>query len=98
MLYLVFYDIENTSKRTKIAKLLIADGYERLQLSVYLGLDNPVRNQKLWKSLEDLLIDETSSKLYVLPIPGNSIKNIAKIGKLDFDLYYLAGEKDSLFF
>ena len=98
MLYLVFYDIETTSIRTKIAKQLIAEGYERLQLSVYLGLDNPVGNVTLWHNLEQLLANEKDSKLYVLPIPRSSIKNLKKIGALNFDIDYLLGEKDSLFF
>ena len=97
MLYLIIYDITTDSIRTKIAKMLIEASFERLQFSVFLGLDNPKKNNVLWTKFTSILDKEPDAKFYILPIPKNSIKNIMCIGKNNLDIDYLTGEKDSLF-
>ena len=97
MLYLIIYDITTDSIRTKIAKLLIASSYERLQFSVFLGLNNPKKDKLLWSKFTGLIDKEPDAKFYILPIPKNSIKNIMCIGKNNLDIDYLTGEKDNLF-
>ena len=97
MLYLVIYDIATDSIRTKIAKLLIASSYERLQFSVFLGLDNPKKDTELWKKFTELLKDEPEAKFYILPIPKNSLTSLMSIGKNSLDIEYLIGTKDSYF-
>jgi CRISPR-associated endonuclease Cas2 len=97
MLYLIIYDITTDSIRTKIAKLLIASSFERLQFSVFLGLNNPQKDTILWKKFTEILQDEPEAKFYILPIPKNSIKNLMNIGKNNLDIDYLTGEKDSFF-
>jgi len=97
MLYLIIYDISSTPIRTKVAKILIREGYERLQLSVYLGLINPSVLPNVWQQLKHLLKNEEEAKFYVFPIPKSSIKNIKNIGKLEFDTAYMTGEKNSYF-
>ena len=94
MLYLIFYDITSNSIRNKVAKILIQEGYERLQLSVFLGLENismTVSNQ-----LAEILKPEPEAKFYIIPLPKSSIKNIKYIGKMSLDIDYLTGDKDSL--
>ena len=51
MIYLVFYDISTDKIRNKIARRLEAEGFERLQLSVFIGLMNPKTKPMLWKQL-----------------------------------------------
>lgn len=98
MLHLIFYDITSDSLRTKIAKRFIAEGYERLQYSVYLALANPAGNQRLWHELLLLLKEEETAKLYIIPILKKNFKKIKTIGIFDVDLDYLTGEKRSLIF
>ena len=97
MLYLIIYDIAKNSVRTKIAKLLIKESYERLQLSVFLGNDDPMKNPFLWKPLNQLIKEDKLAKFYIFPIPKNSIRNLRSIGNMDLDIEYLCGEKETLF-
>ena len=97
MLYLILYDITTSAIRTKVAKILIKEGFERLQLSVYLGLDNPKKNLAIWMQLEKILKDEEDAKFYIFPIPKSSITNMQVIGKNDLDIAYLIGSKKTYF-
>lgn len=95
MLYLVFYDITSDKLRNKVAKILTQEGFERLQLSVFLGLEQIGQEASL--QLRDLLQIEPDAKFYIVPVPKSSIKNIQCIGKMNLDIDYLTGDKDSLF-
>ena len=98
MIYLLFYDISNNKIRTKIAKLLISEGFERIQFSVYTSLKNPEKNETLWTTLLNLTETENDAKIYVIALTKNNFKNIKIIGNFDFDIDYLTGEKRSLTF
>jgi len=94
-MYLIFYDISETRIRTKVAKLLVKEGYERLQFSVFTAPYNPYRSN-LWDKLHDLLKDTPNNKIYCLKIGKNNFYKMKIIGIFDFDLSYLTGEKRSL--
>lgn len=96
MIYILFYDIASDKLRTKIAKLLIGMGFDRLQLSVYTGLENPLKNVYLWQTINDLLKKEPESKLFVLPVRKDYFCRMQGIGVEELDLEYLAGLKRSL--
>jgi len=98
MIYLLLYDISKNSIRTKVAKLLIEEGFERMQFSIYTGLENPYKNTYLWNKLSKLLKPEPTAKLYVINLSKNNLKNMKIIGTFDQDLDYLIGEKRSLTF
>ena len=51
MIHLIFYDISTDRIRTKIARRLVAEGYERIQLSVFAGNPHPQSNTQLWQDL-----------------------------------------------
>ena len=97
MLYLIVYDISIDSIRTKVVKILIKESFERLQLSVFLGNENPIKNYSLWQQFQSLIKDDEEAKFYVFPIPDNSLKKMQYIGQSDIDVGYLLGEKDSFF-
>ncbi len=98
MIYLIFYDISSDSLRTKIAKRFIAQGYERLQYSVYAAIENPAQNLLIWNELTTLLKEEQTAKLYVIPVSKKNFRRIKIIGTFGYDLDYLMGEKRSLIF
>lgn len=98
MIYLLLYDISTNSIRTKVAKLLIQEGFERMQFSVYTGLENPYKNTYLWNKLSQLLQEEPTAKLYVIKLTKNNLKNMKIIGIFEQDIDYLIGEKRSLTF
>ena len=97
MLHLIVYDISSDRIRNKVAETLMEASFERLQLSVFLGLDNPQNNRRLWNKLNELLSAEPQAKFYVIPLPKSSIKNMVSIGENKLDIDYLTGDKDSLF-
>lgn len=91
-MYLIFYDIDNDRVRQKIAKKLIAEGYGRIQLSVFAGPENPVENSKLWVFLTGIfkpLSDD--SKLYILSISISAFRAMHVIGNDNLDRKFLAG-------
>ncbi len=94
-MYLIFYDISETPLRTKVVKLLIKEGYERLQFSVFVAPFNPKKN-KLWEKLQIILAKTPSNKLYCLKFTKENFYRIKIIGKLDADLRYLTGDASSL--
>jgi CRISPR-associated protein Cas2 len=96
MLYLIIYDITNNAIRAKIAKTLMAEGYERLQYSVYLGLDNPKYNLSMINQFQKLLQAEPDAKFYIFPIPKSSIRQMQFIGKNFIDINYITGDCKSL--
>ena len=98
MIYLIFYDITTDSIRTKIAKTLIEGGYERLQFSVFTGLEAPYENENYWKKLQNILSDEKEAKFYVIPISKKNFRKLKKIGIFELDMDYLTGDKRSLTF
>jgi CRISPR-associated endonuclease Cas2 len=98
MLYLLFYDITTDSIRNRVAKLLIDEGFERLQFSVYTAIEDPKNNSVLWNKLKHLLASESTAKLYVIAITKNNFRNIKIIGNFDHDIDYLLGDKRSLTF
>ncbi len=98
MIYLLLYDISEDKIRTKISKLLTAEGFERIQYSVYTALSDPKKNNLLWQKMTKLLAAEPTAKLYVFPVTKNNFRSMQIIGNFDHDIDYLTGDKCSLTF
>jgi len=96
-MYLICYDISNNNIRKKVADRLLATGYERLQLSVFIGIIPIQNNRIIWKNILTWL-SEDGGKISIIKISPSSIKNMIAIGYDDFDVSYHVGEKHSLFF
>jgi len=98
MIYLVCYDITEDKLRTKVSKLLIAQGYERIQYSIFAGPDNPMMNHDLWRKLEqlDTESDENKYKIFVIPIPTENFIQMEILGTIGLDLGYITGKKSTL--
>ncbi len=94
-MYLLFYDITETTLRTKVVKLLENEGFERLQYSVFVAPYHPHKN-KLWQKLQTILALTPYNKLYCLKLTKENFYQIKIIGKLEPDLRYLAGDLSSL--
>ena len=97
MIYLVFYDISTNAIRTKIAKRLVAEGYERIQLSVFVGIRHPKQNTALWNTLNDSLKNEPTAKFFVINLSVANFQNMSIIGQSDLDILYLIGKKNTIF-
>ncbi len=99
MMYLITYDISQDRARNKIAKLLIAEGYERIQYSVFAGTANPSANPVLWNKIIKLESDTKQGeyRLYVIPVPDRNFLAMEIVGDMGFEMDYLTGKKSTLF-
>jgi CRISPR-associated protein Cas2 len=97
MIYLIFYDISTDKIRNKIAKRVVAEGFERLQLSVFVGLVNPFLHPNLWHQLTTWASSDDLGKLYVISCTKKQFREMKIIGDNPLDLNYLIGEKSVIF-
>jgi CRISPR-associated protein Cas2 len=97
MIYLIFYDISTDKIRNKIAKRLLAEGFERLQLSVFVGIVNPYLYANLWQQLNYWASADDLGKLYVISCTKKQFRQMKIIGDNPLDLNYLIGEKSVIF-
>ena len=91
------YDIVSNSMRSKVAKRLLAAGYDRIQLSIFLGLSDPQKNTILWGELEEWFANDINSKLFVLPLTKNNFKKMLILGHFKPDIDYYIGDRHTLF-
>ena len=96
MIYLLLYDISDDKIRTKVSKILVEEGYERIQFSVFIGNRDPKQVLGLWNRIKLIMSKEEDAKLYVFKLNENNFKNMDIIGKFDYDFDYILGEKKSL--
>lgn len=94
-MYLIIYDITENNIRNKISKLLIQEGYERIQFSVFVGFMNPYNN-KVWSKLKLFSNKQNNDSILCLRIKKQHFLNTKIIGKFTKDLKYLTGDKSTL--
>ncbi|MFK7786621.1 MAG: CRISPR-associated endonuclease Cas2 [Crocinitomicaceae bacterium] len=94
-MYLIIYDITETTIRTKVSKLLERAGFERIQLSVFIGHFNP-EHANVWSQLTQLLAETPKNKLFSLKITKENFYSMKIIGDSTIDYDYLTGTKRSL--
>ena len=99
-MYLVSYDIEKDSLRTKIGKRLIAEGLHRIQYSVYLGQLKKEDYLELLKWLKQAMQKSNQNKdsVIILFLERPQVKNMTIIGAEKLDISELLDEKDVLSF
>lgn len=97
-MYLICYDITKNSLRTKMGKLIIDAGFDRINKSVYLG---PVSDSSL-TTLENQLLSlmqkkgQPTDSLIVLPLTLPVVKQMRIYGQNGLDKEELTGEKSTL--
>jgi len=96
MIYLLCYDISSNSIRTKIAKRIIQEGYERIQKSIYVSINNPKDNKILWSFMQKKICEDKNAKLMIIPLSRNNFYSLKYFGNFDLDIEYILGEKRSL--
>lgn len=100
MLYLICYDIENNTIRSRIAKTLERYGCERLQKSVFVG----ELNQKKYHALSHELSQEaeeenfaTTDNIISIPIEAHIFAQLRLVGTNEA-LARLKNKPNTLFF
>ncbi len=97
MIYLIIYNITSDALRQKVAKRLLAEGYERIQMSAFLGRDNPKVSAKLWTAISKWLAVETTARFYVIPLTESNLRDMVIVGEVHWDIDILLGTRNSLF-
>lgn len=98
MIYLVLYDIEKDSPRTRLAKQLEHHGLLRLQYSVFAGFVHRQRAKKLKGYLKKFKERhcQPDDKIYILPLRAENFKKIETLGP-ELDMDYLLNEQHTLY-
>lgn len=96
MLVWVIYDITDTKKRTKIAKVCKGYGLYRVQLSAFLGTLNTNQIDELAIRCGDI-IDKEIDSLYVFPMCEEDFKKVKLLGQA-FDKSLVTDEVLAKFF
>ncbi len=98
MLRIITYDIENDRLRTKTAKLLLRQGFERLQFSVFIGEIESDKWKTIWKKLQQLAEKDLaeSDQICSFIIAPEQFRNLLTIGSAP-DVEYIMGEKTVLY-
>ena len=99
-IYLIMYDITSDTKRQKVADTLERFGYERLQFSVFTGLQPPHQNNNLWSLLEAMIDNEQfeNDKICCFAVGRQAFEAMKTIGMVKVDVDYLLGKKHVMIF
>jgi len=88
------YDIPDDKMRDKLAKKLLAWGFERWQYSVFCGAHTPTQWKNCWAAVQKLLkrYGKGNEKIMVIIIGAQELRNMVTVGDKP-DLAELLGEK-----
>jgi len=92
----VIYDIVDTNKRTKIAKICKGYGLYRVQKSAFLGNLNRNEIDELSLRCEDIM-DKNKDSLYIFPMCDEDFKKVKLLGQA-FDKKLVSDEVIAKFF
>ncbi len=91
-MYLISYDIVSNSLRKRLSDLLVRKGYHRIQKSVFVGLDNPKKDQEI-KTIFSTLDSNNDKYLYLSISKKELIKN-HNLGLSKEEIKLMIGELD----
>lgn len=99
-MYLISYDIEKDSLRSKISDKLIAEGLLRIQYSVFLGKIKPSDVQPLEQWLNNALLKGNPQKdtVLIIHLTEPQIKAMQVLGYNKYDIERLIDKKSTLIF
>jgi len=83
MIFLAAYDIQDDGVRAKVAKVLEAWGFSRVQRSVYVGRLTRARAQDLLRVVERLL--KPGDHLLLIPITEEQLRARLEAGRAPFN-------------
>jgi len=97
---LICYDIQSNALRAALSQKILHYGLERINLSVYLGTLKESDLAKLEALLNQIMKDRAGpdDSLIILPVTNNSVWQMQVLGRNDFDVEDLSGERHTLIF
>lgn len=94
---LICYDIESNALRARIAQQLLKDGMERVNRSVYLGecSETVLKHLTAWlrKTMQKA---GPNDSLLILPVTKNAVWNMEILGRNEYDLPTITGDRHTL--
>lgn len=97
MIYLILYDITSNTLRNKVSKLLIQEGYERIQFSVFVGPLNPYKN-KVWNTLKTYTKNSKTDNIICIKLNETNFLNMKILGKFTKDVNDIIGKNSTKIF
>ncbi len=97
MMYLLSYDIESNNIRQRIAKRLLSNGLERVQLSVFIGDLSEKQEVELTIWIKMLLTRDKDYSFLLVPLHQDMLSGMVEFASEPLDWEYLKGEKLTLF-
>jgi CRISPR-associated endonuclease Cas2 len=99
-MFLICYDIQNNSLRTRISDKLIESGLHRIQYSVFLGNLKSAIHQDLLKWLHTNIQKGNPQKdsVIVVRLGLEEVRKMTVIGTTQLDTDEITGDKNTLFF
>lgn len=99
-MFLICYDIEDNSLRTRISDKLIESGLHRIQYSVFLGNLKPVVHQDLlnWLSMNIQKGNPQKDSVVIVRVDLEAVRNMQIFGTTKLDIEEITGDKNTLFF
>ena len=82
MVKLILYDISNDRPRTHLARWLDAEGFDRIQYSVFVGKTTRYRWDKLYPELQEWFEEhcQTEDRLYAIVLDSNHFRRTEMLG------------------
>lgn len=94
---LICYDIESNALRARIAQQLLKDGMERVNRSVYLGECSETALKHLTAWLQKAMQKAgPNDSLLILPVTKNAVWNMEILGRNEYDLPTITGDRHTL--
>ena len=96
---LICYDIESNSLRSKLSKKITAAGLDRINLSVFLGDLKDTDQRRLIAALRQLMMAAGArDSLIILPVTQHQVWNMEVLGRNDYDIPTITGERHTMIF
>ena len=94
MPYLICYDIESNTLRTKVAQKILQTGLERVNRSVYIGAPTDADMAQLENYLQVLMasVGQANDSLIVLPITTHQVYQMRVFGHNEWTAAALVGD------
>ena len=95
---LICYDIRNNSLRTKVGNKILDAGFDRVNLSVYLGNPDKSSLKILENWIHQIIMEkgEPTDSVIILDVHSAQIHTMRIFGKNDLDPGEITGDKSTL--
>lgn len=99
MLRLVYYDLSDHRTRSRVADCLLANGFDRIQYSVFIGTVKAAHWVKVWSQLESLFSEghDEQDKIFSHVVPPHHFRKMSILGAPP-EVEWILHEVPSIFF